>query len=266
MTYWESTLTAPCYPNGAGKSSVCDATALTVAWGSHRTDFVPQYFDETTVLAKVQDSISNDFGHTSHAETTGDAEQVCSICRDHTLHPVQLGCGHTYCSACLRHFIVSAHDINIFPLRCIGDDTRCNTPIPIPTIQQFLAPGAFNRLLGAAFTFYISRRLMEFRYCKTPDCNQIYRSAPAGAAGVILRCPSCSSEVCSACDDVHEGLTCKEYQARKLEERVDTWINQQGGSVRRCPQCRVPIEKVGGCNHMTCRCGANSDWNYMAFR
>ncbi|KAI6115337.1 hypothetical protein EDD16DRAFT_1594993 [Pisolithus croceorrhizus] len=126
---------------------------------------------------------------------------------------------------------------------------------------------------------------MEFRYCKTPDCNQIYRSAPAGAAGVILRCPSCSSEVCSACDDVHEGLTCKEYQARKLEERVNTWINQQGGSVRRCPQCRVPIEKVGGCNHMTCRsvfhsafstnaledsranrCGANSDWNYMAFR
>ncbi|KAI6160785.1 hypothetical protein EDD17DRAFT_1596037 [Pisolithus thermaeus] len=100
-------MTAPCYLHGAGKSSVCDATALTVAWRAHRRDFVPQYFDETTMLAKVRDSISNDFGHTSHAETTGDAEQVCSICRDHTLHPMQLGCGHTYCSACLRHFIVS---------------------------------------------------------------------------------------------------------------------------------------------------------------
>ncbi|KAI6126759.1 hypothetical protein F5141DRAFT_355180 [Pisolithus sp. B1] len=122
--------------------------------------------------------------------------------------PVQLGCGHTYCSACLRHFVTSAHEINVFPLRCVGDDSRCNTPISIPTVQQFLTPAAFDRLLEAAFAFHISQRPMEFRFCKTPDCGQIYRSTPAGEVAVTLRCPSCSSEVCSACDDGHEGLTC----------------------------------------------------------
>ncbi|KAI6026004.1 hypothetical protein EDC04DRAFT_2721535 [Pisolithus marmoratus] len=100
----------------------------------------------------------------------------------------------------------------------MGDDSRCTTPISIPTIQQLLAPAAFNRLLGAAFTSYISRRPMEFRFCKTPDCGQIYRSTPAGVVAVTLRCPSCSSEVCSACDDAHIGVTCREYQTRKSEE------------------------------------------------
>lgn len=257
-------ISAPCNFHGTDGSSVCDATALTVAWRPRRTHFVPQYFDETSKPAEVQDWISSDFGHASHAETIGDVDQVCPICYDHTLGPVQLGCGHTYCSACLRHFITSAHEINVFPLRCVGDDSRCNTPISIPIIQQFLTPAALNRLLEAAFAFYISQRPMEFRFCKTPDCSQIYRSTPADTVAVTLRCPSCSSEVCSACDDGHEGLTCNEYQTRRLEERVDTWITEQGGFVKRCPQCRVPIEKVEGCNRMTCRCGAHICWNCMA--
>ncbi|KIN93198.1 hypothetical protein M404DRAFT_537008 [Pisolithus tinctorius Marx 270] len=257
-------ISAPFSSNGTNGSSVCDATALTVAWRPRRTQFVQQYFDEASALATVQDPISGNFVHTSPAETTGNVEQVCPICYDNTLEPVQLECGHTYCSACLRDFVLSAHEINVFPLRCVGDDSGCNTPISIPTIQQFLAPAAFNRLLGAAFTFYIFQRPMEFRFCKTPDCSQIYRSTPAGAVAVTLRCPSCSSEVCSACDDEHGGETCEEYQTRKLEERVDAWINDQGGTVKRCPQCRVPIEKTEGCNRMTCRCGAQICWRCMA--
>ncbi|KAF8839583.1 hypothetical protein BDN67DRAFT_1012176 [Paxillus ammoniavirescens] len=33
----------------------------------------------------------------------------------------------------------------------------------------------------------------------------------------------------------------------------DEWIASQGGRVKKCPQCSVPIEKTYGCNHMTCR-------------
>ena len=34
-----------------------------------------------------------------------------------------------------------------------------------------------------------------------------------------------------------------------------------GDRVRRCPKCQSPIEKNGGCNHMTCtRCGRHFDW------
>lgn len=35
----------------------------------------------------------------------------------------------------------------------------------------------------------------------------------------------------------------------------------KGGVFRECPGCSVATEKTGGCNHITCRCGA--DWCFV---
>ena len=37
------------------------------------------------------------------------------------------------------------------------------------------------------------------------------------------------------------------------ERLLDEWIATQDGRVKRCPRCRVPIEKTEGCNHVECR-------------
>ena len=40
-------------------------------------------------------------------------------------------------------------------------------------------------------------------------------------------------------------------------ESVD-WIM---GNTKPCPQCKAPIQKNGGCNHMHCTiCGSHFDW------
>ena len=181
-------------------------------------------------------------------------EQVCPICYDSISNAFRLNCGHTYCSACLRHFLDSAVDINQFPLTCVADDGHCQVPVTISIIQQFLAPASFERLLEAAFNFYVSRRPTEFKFCRTPDCTQIYRSTSQDAA-MKLRCPSCSKEVCSACgDEPHEGSTCDEFKRRKAEEeQTDAWVAAQGERVKKCPHCKVLIEKEGGCNRVDCR-------------
>jgi len=184
--------------------------------------------------------------------------QICPICYDSVSSPHQLGCGHTYCVACLRHFISSALESDQLPLTCLGDEAQCRVPIAIPTIQQFLPPASFNRLLEAAFDVYIAKHPEEFKHCKTPDCTQIYRAVQAGATPQTLHCPSCFSAVCNGChEDSHDGFSCAESKARRdpaEEERLnDAWIASQGGRVKKCPQCNVLIEKVDGCNHMTCR-------------
>lgn len=184
--------------------------------------------------------------------------QTCPVCYDSVSSPHQLGCSHTYCVACLRHFISSAVESDQLPLTCLGDEARCRVPIAIPTIQQFLPPASFNRLLEAAFDAYISKYPEEFKHCKTPDCTQIYRAARAGATPQTLHCPSCFSAVCDAChEDGHDGLSCAESRIRRdpaEQERLsDAWIASQGGRVKKCPRCSVPIEKLEGCNHMTCR-------------
>jgi len=202
----------------------------------------------------------------------GDDDQTCPICYDSISSPYRLGCGHAYCDACLRHFVSSAvNSSDQLPLTCLGDEARCRVPIPISVVQQFLTPELFNRLLKAAFDAYITKHAEEFKHCKTPDCTQIYRAAVGQADGApqTLHCPSCSTAVCNGChEDAHEGVSCVDSRARRdataeQERFIDAWIAEQGGRVKKCPQCSVPIEKLGGCNRMSCRCGAHICWRCM---
>ncbi|KAG1903648.1 uncharacterized protein F5891DRAFT_1185273 [Suillus fuscotomentosus] len=195
-------------------------------------------------------------------------QQSCPICYDTVSSPLPLGCGHVYCSPCMRHFLTSALESGQFPLTCMGDETQCKVPIPIPTIQQFLPQTSFNRLLEIAFHGYISRHPQEFKYCKTPDCNQIYRSTDPSTA-VAGQCPSCFSNICTSChDDAHDGMDCvenKRQAGRVAEEReTEAWLAAHGGRVKKCPTCQALIEKVDGCNHMTCTlCDSHICWRCM---
>ena len=192
----------------------------------------------------------------------GDTEkETCPICTDEISesHPEQLGCGHTYCSGCLRHYLESAPHTKTFPLVCIGDEGACQTPISIPQIRRFLQPQVFQALVEVVFRSYLDQHTEELKFCTTPDCQQIYRHTIKTR---ILQCPSCFSTICSACDqEAHEGMTCQERRLHKSpaeQERLfDEWVAQNG---KRCPDCRSVVEKNGGCNHITCRCGAHFCW------
>ena len=188
-----------------------------------------------------------------------DEKETCPICYDEVSHPEQLGCGHIYCSGCLRHYLASAPETKTFPLVCLGDETACKMPISLPLIRQFMTPQAFQALVEAAFRSYLDQHSQELKYCTTPDCQQIYRHSPETR---ILQCPSCFSSICSACDEeAHEGITCQERRDQKnpsVQDRLfNEWADEHG---KRCPECKSVIEKISGCNHITCRCGAHFCW------
>ncbi|KIK58976.1 hypothetical protein GYMLUDRAFT_170346 [Collybiopsis luxurians FD-317 M1] len=204
-------------------------------------------------------------GEGSYSE---DSAPICPICLDQVSVPVQLGCGHVYCSACLHHFFTA--DVKTFPIVCLGDDAQCRKPIALPVIQKFLTEVQFDTLLETAFMQYIEKNPDIFRYCTTPDCERLYRCASSGessdACATNLRCPSCFSEICSRCHEEHEGMTCDERQRARYDqannEELNTdWAAKSG--VKRCPKCSVWIEKTEGCNHITCRCGAHVCWRCL---
>jgi hypothetical protein len=154
---------------------------------------------------------------------------------------------------CLRHFFANAADTKVFPLACIA--ANCHVLISIPTMKKFLPLRPFYRLLEAAFLVYVTKHAEELKYCQTPACMQIYRATPAPIA---LACPSCFSSVCSSChNEAHEFLSCAEFKAQQNpaqeHERLnDEWMQRQG--VKKCPSCTAPIEKIDGCNHISCTC------------
>ncbi|KAI0036179.1 hypothetical protein K488DRAFT_26030, partial [Vararia minispora EC-137] len=147
------------------------------------------------------------------------------------------------------------------PLICVGADARCAAPVPIPAIERTLTPPAFARLLAASFATFVASRPREMHYCPTPDCAQVYRVTTNPTP---VRCPACRSTVCTSCHGPGHGRSrCRSESQNGHEEVMGAWIERQEGRVKRCPECGRLLEKMGGCNHITCNCGAHLCWQCM---
>ncbi|THH07562.1 hypothetical protein EW145_g3293 [Phellinidium pouzarii] len=192
------------------------------------------------------------------SEIPGGGSQTCPICLDTVLDGITLKCGHGACKQCFARYLVSAKTHQAFPLKCLGDDSQCRELIPLPLCKTLLEKDDFSRLIDASFSLYIKTRPQEFHYCPTPDCPQIYRATP----GVVLQCPSCLASICPSCHAMqHDGEEClvtNEAGERLFRQWKDTH------NVKTCPRCSASIEKVAGCNHMTCaRCSTHICWACM---
>ncbi|KAF7302647.1 hypothetical protein HMN09_00899300 [Mycena chlorophos] len=169
----------------------------------------------------------------------------------------ELSCGHVYCRSCLGHLIKSSDDL------CCPAKTgteSCNTSLPLSLIRTLVSPAEEERILTSAFLSYVNSRPGEFAYCPTPDCEMVFRTD--AHTGSVLTCPNCLTQICPSCKVAfHEGLTCEEHrdQASGGFEALQKWRAANG--VKACPKCGVDIEKIAGCNHMTCaRCKTHMCW------
>ncbi|KAG7094628.1 hypothetical protein E1B28_005452 [Marasmius oreades] len=227
---------------------------ITIRGGEEARHLLRKLIDESLY------NVTTDFSATS--------ESSCPVCLAEVSNSFKLGCGHEYCTACLRHFLTT--DIRDFPVVCVGDEATCGKPISLPTIQKFLTESQFNTLLETAFSKHIEQNHLTYRYCNTPDCQQIYRCedpSMADSAPITNRqCPSCLAVICMRCHgDAHDGMTCDERREHfEPPEHVvlnEAWAKRAGA--KRCPSCDVWMEKIEGCNHMSCKCGAHVCWECM---
>ncbi|KAH7107353.1 hypothetical protein BKA62DRAFT_683096 [Auriculariales sp. MPI-PUGE-AT-0066] len=186
----------------------------------------------------------------------------CPVCFCEVTSPISLPCNHLYCSLCLQQYLQAASQGDQFPVQCIGADGTCKVDIPLTTITKELSPEEEGRLLRSAFLAHIRSRPAEFKFCPTTDCPEVYR---AGPMGTLHRCPSCLNAICPACHvEYHEGLDCPSYRDQRTggEEAFRKW--QEEHDVKACPTCNAFIEKIDGCNHMTCAaCKAHICWTCM---
>ena len=202
----------------------------------------------------VQDAQSRQGDGPSSSDT------MCPVCFGDAVVPVSLGCGHQWCRACLTGYLTSAVENKTFPLRCLGDDATCTECIPLGLSRKLLSAAEFNAVIESAFWVYVHSRPDEFHHCPTPDCTQVYRTAPPNT---VLQCPSCLVRICPACRiEYHDGMTCEERDVAE-DKLFNEWTSNH--DVKSCPGCRVPIERSEGCNHMTCtRCQTHSCWECLA--
>ncbi|KAL7802171.1 hypothetical protein V8C44DRAFT_353561 [Trichoderma aethiopicum] len=173
----------------------------------------------------------------------------CVTCMEETpsSQGADLKCGHRMCNACMkRSFEMSIHDPQQMPPRCCT-----NTHIPLKHVDK-LFDNAFKMKWNRKFAEYSSGNQV---YCPSRRCGELIKptSFYRGEDGRrVARCSRCKTKVCPRCSSKwHSSTECPR------DEGTDKFLDQaKEEGWKRCYKCKSMVELKEGCNHMTCRCGA----------
>ncbi|KAL6698388.1 hypothetical protein J3F84DRAFT_393806 [Trichoderma pleuroticola] len=188
-----------------------------------------------------------------------DAPQECSVCWTDAETPIKTSCGHVYCLECFeRSCKVGGATTAAFAVLCHGDQGNCRRIIGVEDLQEHLSSAVLEEVLERSFSSHIKRNPNEFRYCPTPDCGYIYKTT---SESKIQNCPNCLRPTCSACHEPHGGMSCAEHRYMMSEGYQEFAKLKEDLGIKDCPSCKTPLEKISGCNHMTCTvCNCHICW------
>jgi len=193
----------------------------------------------------------------------------CKICLDDVKaeETFALGCGHRYCKTCWADYLTVAVQ---------SGPTCIYTECIAPDCTELVHEEAFKKIIPAkTFTVYqkyLNRSFVDdnpsVKWCPAPGCKfAVYASRRSRREPVTC---GCGFQFCFRCSDYERGghvpVTCElleKWEEKNASESENVqWLI---ANTKKCPKCRSPIEKNGGCMHMTCRkeaggCGFEFCW------
>ncbi|XP_067085088.1 E3 ubiquitin-protein ligase RNF14 [Osmerus mordax] len=253
-------------PGGGGRKGKAEAEPdpRAVLVVDPRSDILPQLLD---------------FDETQRQKTFDSKAFCCAICFCEKLGAGCLcfkECQHVYCKTCMsEYFQIQIRDGNVQCLNC-----------PEPKCTSLATPSQVKLLVGEELFARYDRLLLQSSldlmadvvYCPRQSCTTAVMVEPNTTMGI---CPACQYAFCTLCKRGYHGLShCKvtadelrglrdEYMSasaegkRFMEQRFGKrviqraveesfsrdWLNE---NCKGCPRCGANIQKVDGCNKMTC--------------
>ncbi|TDZ35845.1 E3 ubiquitin-protein ligase [Colletotrichum spinosum] len=202
--------------------------------------------DDDTISSQPESSSWGSSRLRPMSDTAGsgrrDVRRCTSCLNEHPFTSVaRCPCGHEYCTDCLRTlFEMSIIDESLFPPRC------CRTPIPVDENRIFLTAELVGRFRAREVEFSTANKT----YCHGPRCSQFIPEA--FIKNDVAVCQRCRKRTCTMCKEAeHKGEDCPQDIGTQAVLRMAE-LNQW----QRCTTCSRVVELDHGCNHMTCRCGA----------
>ncbi|KIW29679.1 hypothetical protein, variant [Cladophialophora immunda] len=153
---------------------------------------------------------------------------------------IEVPCGHNYCKPCLQELVdLATKDESLFPPRC------CREPFEMGGVNIFLTKELRDQFEHAKVEFGTRNRT----YCCQETCSAFI--TPGNIEGDRATCGKCGTMTCNICKKpAHDGH-CPEDPELQATLSLATQSGWQ-----RCYGCDRLIELDVGCNHITCRCGA----------
>ena len=200
----------------------------------------------------------------------------CSICFNDTNEGIRLSCGHAFCKGCLKRIVDDAvKEKSTKNLVCPATQPRCARAFSLEEVRAITDNDGTTTNWHASI---LDREALIREHGGQPcpgrpgrNCSAILMRAAPQEAG-ITRCDECERAYCNACflpADVHRGVNCARAQELYAQSNEATPEEKATLTLMRrnskpCPRCNNAVEKVDGCNHMTCRCGHHFCWQCRA--
>eukprot|EP01068_Selenidium_serpulae_P006787 Selendium_serpulae@DN4511_c0_g1_i1.p1 len=191
----------------------------------------------------------------------------CGVCLERlcvdSVFPIRQ-CDHTVCQACMRGHVTAQIRAGHFPVHCpvcsAAPGESAPTELSDFDMRDVLTQDEFDRYHQMS----LERGSAGLLRCTQPDCNG--RGDADFRNPYMFRCPmpECAFEYCVNCEAPwHQESTCEEFQEwKKANADGDNHMArlQDERQVQPCPNCKNGVERNGGCDQMTCRCGTRFVW------
>ncbi|KAL5716110.1 RBR-type E3 ubiquitin transferase [Ranunculus cassubicifolius] len=180
---------------------------------------------------------------------------TCLICFERLPYTVMhaAACGHPFCTSCWRGYISTSIKDGPGCLTLTCPDPSCNAAVGQDSIH-FLFP---SNIQMEKYSRYLLRSYVEsnknIKWCPAPGCDYAVEYALDSASYDV--CCKCTYEFCwNCCEEIHRPVHCSTVANWMVKNSADSEnANWLLANSKPCPKCKRPIEKIGGCNHMTCK-------------
>ncbi|KAH9016423.1 hypothetical protein EDB83DRAFT_232584 [Lactarius deliciosus] len=172
-------------------------------------------------------------------------------------------CEHAFCRECMRGYVSTRLEERRFPILC-----------PTCTAGKGKGKGATGEvsqtlaqrlgLTDAQFNIWSELEMSSFSVLL--HCRKCQRSMFVARdeyeEAEIVECPlpDCDYAWCMRCQKTIEFYGADHSCDGNGTSELDDLVKQQGWKY--CPSCKTPIQKVSGCNHMTCTSACNTHFCY----
>jgi len=146
-------------------------------------------------------------------------------------------------------------------------ELKCPVPLPRQLVREHITDAAHLKKFER---FCLDRFVQNnplLKWCPGKDCTRAVRMKEQD--DIIRICIPvhcrCGVEFCLTCGlDIHEPTPCTMFGLwTDLMERDSASCGWIKAHTKDCPKCKSAVQKNGGCNSVTCRCGFEFCWICM---
>lgn len=204
--------------------------------------------------------------------------KVCGIKSPEEFEIFGMSCGHVFCKDCYYHHIqIKIDEGDALQLKCMQHDCKMRL---LPDICSQLSFGD----LYSKYQKYLIRDYLQYQSsvkpCLNSCCSQFMirddlisylnhittiKHCKNTVKEQFVECP-CKKRICFRCSkEDHYPITCEMLERweelDKSDGRTMDWLLS---NTKRCPKCKMSIEKNQGCRHMKCKsCTHSFCWDCM---